>query len=144
MRQLRVITIGSTLCLLIASCGPKNYDGPPDPGTPEPPPHKGSFICEYGEMTFIGDGKTVYIDFSSEYLEILDNPPNDVMYEYTFTWYSFGSCRYDVATEFKIYNEANDIDLSFSLYLEGKGTTEELIAFSYPIPKKDSVVFKKK
>ena len=141
MKQLPVITLALIFCLLFAGCGPKSYDGPPDPGTPAPPPHEGSFISEYGTMTFNGDGETVYIDFSPEFLDVLNNPPNEETYSYAFTWYSFGECRYDVATEFKIHNEVSDISLTFSLYLEGEGTSKDKIAFSYPTPGDQSVIF---
>lgn len=144
MKQLPVIAILIILCVILAGCIPRSNDRPPDPGTPLPPPHEGSFISNYGSMTFNGDGKTVFIDFSPEFLEVLDNPPNEETYYYVFTWYSFGICRYDTATDYKIYNEASDIDLTFSLYLEGKGTTEDMIAFSYPTPGEDNVVFNKK
>lgn len=144
MKQFPVFIITIIICLLFTGCGPKSYDGPPDPGTPEPPYHDGSFISEYGTMTFNGDGETVYIDFSPEYLEVLDNPPNEETYSYAFTWYSFGKCRYDVATEFKIHNGASDTSLDFSLYLEGEGTTKDRIAFSYPTPEKKIVVFQRK
>ena len=63
MKQFPVFIITIIICLLFTGCGPKSYDGPPDPGTPEPPYHDGSFISEYGTMTFNGDGETVYIDF---------------------------------------------------------------------------------
>ncbi len=144
MKQLPVITLALIFCLLFAGCGPKSYDGPPDPGTPAPPPHEGSFISEYGTMTFNGDGETVYIDFSPEYLEVLESPPNEETYSYAFTWYSFGECRYDVATEFNIHNRASDTSLTFSLYLEGEGTTKDKIAFSYPTPEDQNVVFHRK
>lgn len=144
MKQMPFITIIIIFCLLFAGCVPKSFDGPPDPGTPEPPPHNGSFISDYGTMTFNGDGKTVYIDFSPEFLEVLDNPPNEETYEYAFLWYNFGLCRYDTASEFKIYNESSEISLTFSLYLEGKGTTEDKIAFSYPTPEDKNVFFRRK
>ena len=144
MKQFPVFIITIIICLLFTGCGPKSYDGPPDPGTPEPPYHDGSFISEYGTMTFNGDGETVYIDFSPEYLEVLDNPPNEETYSYAFTWYSFGESRYDVATEFNIHNNASDTSLTFSLYLEGEGTTKDKIAFSYPTPEDQIVVFQRK
>ena len=144
MKRLPVLLTTIIICLLFAGCSPKSYDGPPDPGTPEPPFHDGIFMSEYGTMTFDGDGETVYIDFSPEYLEVLDNPPNEETYSYVFTWYSFGKCRYDVATEFKLYNDASDTSLNFSLYLEGEGTTKDRIAFSYPTPDVQNIVFQRK
>jgi hypothetical protein len=144
MKRLPIIITSIIICFLFAGCGPKSYDGPPDPGTPKPPSLDGIFMSEYGTMTFNGDGETVYINFSPEYLEILDNPPNEATYSYSFTWYSFGECRYDVATEFKLHNNESDTSLNFSLYLEGEGTTKDRIGFSYPTPDVQNIVFQRK
>ncbi|MBR5754491.1 MAG: hypothetical protein IKX97_01530, partial [Erysipelotrichaceae bacterium] len=41
-----------------------NY--PYEPDTPAPDPHTGTFVSEYGTMTFNGDGKTVVLDIDGE------------------------------------------------------------------------------
>lgn len=48
--------------LLLTSCAGTGGGGeniPYDPGTPVPAPHNGVFSCEFGTLTFNGDGTTV-------------------------------------------------------------------------------------
>lgn len=135
------VIIVTTLCgLLIMSCGPKSNDKPPDPGTPVPPPHSGTFVGEYGCLTFNGDGETVHINLNDALLEVLGNPPNDVDYTYYFKWYNFGPCRYDVAPDLGLYHQDSQTSLDFSLY---GNVTETCITFSHPTLNQVKVKFEK-
>ncbi|MDD2586521.1 MAG: hypothetical protein PHR65_05695 [Syntrophomonadaceae bacterium] len=135
------VIIVSTLCgLLIASCGPKSNDGPPDSGKPVPPPHSGTFVGEYGSLTFNGDGETVHINLNDDLLEAMGNPPNDVDYTYYFKWYNFGPCPYDVAPELSLYHQDSQTGLDFSLY---GNVTETCITFSHPTLNQARVKFEK-
>ncbi len=138
-KRLLLLIIALMLALLpaIAGCR-RNTDKPPNPGTPLPAPHTGMLSSDYGTLTFIGDGKTVHVNLTDDYLEALENPPNDVDYEYVFTWYSFGSCRYDVATELKLYHIQSDTSINFSIE---PNTTEDCITIMYPVPKETNVIF---
>lgn len=141
MAPLHIALTTLFLCLLIMVAGcQKSNDAPPDPGTPEPLPLEGVFSSDYGTLTFDGDGKTVHVSLTPEYLIILDNPPNNDDYEYVFCWYSFGSCRYDVATELYLYHLQSDTSITFSL---GINTSENRITIAYPVPKDGFVIFAK-
>ena len=80
---------------------------PPDPGTPAPDPHKGTFSCEYGTMTFNGDGKSISISVTPELAELTGLPEGDSSGTYAFLSGNLpphGSVdvRYDVAHELEI------------------------------------------
>ena len=116
--------------LLLAGCQ-KNNDKPPKMEGPEPKPHKGVFVSDNAVFTFDGSKKTVFVEFDDEYMKELNNPPNNTYYSYVFTWYEFGECRYDVATNLKLYHEKSNKLLNFSI--EGN-TTNDKIEISYIVP----------
>ena len=116
--------------LLLAGCQ-KNNDKPPKMEGPEPEPHKGVFISDNAVFTFDGSKKTVFVEFDDKYMKQLNNPPNNTYYSYVFTWYEFGECRYDVATNLKLYHEKSNKLLNFSI--EGN-TTNDKIEISYIVP----------
>lgn len=137
----RIATSMVLLILLLSISGcKKSNDGPPDGEGPEPEPHKGVFISQNAVFTFDGNGKVVFVEFDEEYLKALDNPPNDTYYSYVFTWYDFGECRYDVATNLKLYHEESSTSLDF--LIEGN-TSSETITISYIVPGDENIVFKK-
>ncbi len=96
----------------LAGCQPHD-DGPPNPGTPEPPDHMGEFFGECGTLTFL-ENRMVHVGFSDHFAGALQDSPNNADYSYAFTWYSFGLCRYDVATEFVLYHAESDTSLTFA------------------------------
>lgn len=80
---------------------------PPDPGTPAPDPHKGTFSCEYGTMTFNGDGKSISISVTPELAELTGLPEGDSSGTYVFLSgdlppHGSVDVRYDVAHELEI------------------------------------------
>lgn len=107
---------------------------------PEPEPHNGVFVSENAVFTFDGNKKTVFVEFDEEYLEALDNPPNNTYYTYVFTWYEFGEYRFDGATQLKLYHEETTTRLDF--LIEGN-TTAERIEISYIVPGDENLVFVK-
>lgn len=67
--------------------------------------------------------------FDEEYMEALDNPPNNTYYSYVFTWYEFGEYRYDGATNLTLYHEETTTRLDFSI--EGNTTADEDVSASF-------------
>ena len=100
------------LGMALAGCQPRD-DSPPDPGTPEPPDHMGEFFGECGTLTFL-ENRMVHVGFSEHFAGALQDSPNNADYSYAFTWYSFGLCRYDVATEFVLYHAESETNLTFA------------------------------
>lgn len=125
-----IIFIIALLLLFIFDCQ-KNNDKPPKMEGPEPEPHNGVFLSDNAVFTFDGSKKTVFVEFDDEYMKELNNPPNNTYYSYVFTWYEFGECRYDVATNLKLYHEKSNTRLEF--LIEGN-TTNDRIEISYNVP----------
>ncbi len=115
MRFLKVLVLAAALLLCLSGCG-KNYDGPPDPGTPEPALLDGTFVCDQGRFIFNGDGKSVTVEMEGDVAELL--PAGEA--EYYFKWYNFGLCRYDVATVLDIVKDGKSISLDVSSASETK------------------------
>ena len=128
---LRIIIAALFVFLLLLSAGcRKSNDKPPKMEGPEPEPHNGVFVSDDAVFTFSGSKNTVYVEFDDEYMKELNNPPNNTYYSYVFTWYEFGECRYDVATNLKLYHEKSNIRLNF--LIEGS-TTADRIEISYNV-----------
>lgn len=108
IKRISALLMTAALLLCLSACT-KSNDGPPDPGTPEPAPLDGTFTCDLGTLVFNGDGNSVTVDFSGEMEEII---PDGEM-TYYFKWYSFGLCRYDVATVFQL--SAGDKNYEFDV-----------------------------
>ncbi|MBQ9154287.1 MAG: hypothetical protein IJ130_10795 [Solobacterium sp.] len=103
--------IMTALCALLVSagtaCSSKPDNMPYEPDTPEPDPHAGLFVSEYGTMEFSGDGESVTIDFSDELAELSGLPSGRHEAAYVFLSGDLpphGSMpvRYDTAHELKI------------------------------------------
>ena len=85
--------------------GCKNMNLPPDPGTPEPEPHSGVFVCGADTLFFNGDGKTVSWHFAADGSNVPDNV-KDLGAEGSGTYdflFSHGKARYDVAERLHIH-----------------------------------------
>ena len=67
---------------------------PPPADTPEPPAHIGTFVSEYGSMTFNGDGESVVIDFQPELADATELPSGTAEGQYVFTFHN-EMYRYD-------------------------------------------------
>lgn len=133
-----IINIAAVIIILtIADCQRSN-DKPPKMEGPEPEPHQGVFISQNAVFTFDGSNKTVFVEFDDEYMEALNNPPNNTYYSYVFTWYDFGEYRYDGATSLKLYHEESDTYLTFML--QGN-TSSDKITISHIVPGDENIVF---
>lgn len=126
------------LLLFVYGCGISD-DRPPKMEGPAPDPHEGVFVSEHAVFTFDGANR-VFVEFDEEYLDVLDNPPNNTYYSYIFTWYNFGECRYDAASVLKVFHEESDTSLEFTL--RGKATAET-IEIAFPAPGDENIVFVK-
>lgn len=133
-----IITFVIALLILFEFACQKSNDKPPKMEGPEPEPHKGVFLNDNAVFTFDGSNKTVFVEFDGEYMEELNNPRNNTYYSYVFTWYEFGECRYDVATNLKLYHEKSNTRLDF--LVEGN-TTNDRIEISYIVPGAKKLVF---
>lgn len=135
----RIIIVAVFVCLLLLLAGcQKSNDKPPKMEGPEPEPHEGVFLSDNAQFTFDGSKKTVFVEFDDEYMKVLKNPPNNTYYNYVFTWYDFGECRYDVATNLKLYHEKSNTQLDF--LIEGN-TTADIITISYIITSSENLKF---
>ena len=78
-----------------------------EPDSPEPLPHNGVFTCDYGTMTFNGDGKTVILDAGAYFSRITGIPEgkNEGVYEF-LDWaippQETKPIRYDMAHKLRI------------------------------------------
>lgn len=122
-----VIAIG------LIACG---RDVPPDDETPEPEPHTGVFISEYGTMTFNGDGESILIDFSSELSDAIGLPDGEQNGTYVFLFQHKG-WRYDKAERFRITvaDDFYDFNNIFTL------TDENTIALQSPFNGEENILF---
>ena len=109
LRRISVLVLFSLILFCLSGCT-KSNDGPPDPGTPEPAPLDGTFVCDIGTFVFNGDGKSVTVDLEGDISELI---PDGEM-EYYFKWYNFGLCRYDVASVMELYHEGKGYE--FDVY----------------------------
>lgn len=136
-----IITVAIVFLLLFVVGCQKSNDMPPDREGPEPEPHNGVFISKNAIFTFYGNEKTVFVEFDEKYMVALNYPPNNTKYHYVFTWYDFGECRYDAATQLKLYHEESDTHLDFSL---AGNTNDGKIEITYIVPGDEKLVFLKK
>ena len=126
MTRRRIIIIVLCLLALIAAgliivmTNSKHSNGPPDPGTPVPDPHKGTFSCSYGTMIFNGDGKSVEINVSPELAQLTGLPEGNSNGTYDFLSgdlppHGSVECRYDVAHELRITVGSNSVVLNIGV-----------------------------
>ena len=111
---------------------------PPAADSPEPPAHTGSFVSEYGSMTFNGDGESVVIDFQSELADATGLPTGAAEGQYVFTFQQ-GMYRYDKADSFKL--TIGEFSYSFLNYFQE--TNENRICVLSPCDDKSTLVFEK-
>ncbi|MFA9422883.1 MAG: hypothetical protein ACERLG_04860 [Sedimentibacter sp.] len=137
IHNLLMVAVVLLFLLSLISCE-KSNDGPPHVDDPEPEAHNGTFISTNGIFTFHGNKEKVFVEFDEEYMSALDNPPNNTFYNYVFTWYEFGECRYDVATNMKLYHVESGTLLDFSL--EGNTTADKII-ITHIVPSDKKIIF---
>ena len=119
----------------LISCG---RDIPPDDGTPKPDPHTGSFMSEYGTITFNGDGESILIDFTSELAEAVGLPVEEQSGSYVFL-FQHKEWRYDKAERFRITVADDSYDFINVFTLTDKNT----IALQSPFNGEETILFKK-
>ena len=120
---------------LLTGC---STEQPPVADTPEPPAHTGTFVSEYGSMTFNGDGESVVIDFKSELANATGLPEGTVEGQYVFTFQQ-GMYRYDKADSF----ELTVGECSYSFLNHFQETNESRICLLSPCDDKSELVFEK-
>lgn len=128
-----ILTPAFIILLMMAVGCTRNSDKPPKIDAPLPKMHSGIYESEDARFSFIGDGRTVIVELSDRYLDVLENPPNSTKYTYTFTWYDFGEYRYDAATNLRLYHVETNTTINFSMYDEA---SFERISLAFPLPDK--------
>lgn len=125
VEKLSCFTILAAMIFLLFAAGcQKSNDRPPKMEGPEPEAHKGVFVSANTIFTFPGDEERVFVEFDEEYLKALGSPPNKTYYSYAFTWYEFGQCRYDAATNLKLYHPESGTNIDFSI--NGKASADRI------------------
>ena len=121
MRTRRILllffAITAICALVIIRSLTRRENLPPDPGTPAPDPHSGSFVCDIGTLTFSGDGESIEISVSEELAALSGLPQGEHKGTYDFLSGGlppFGSVpvRYDVAHELKITIDGSSVILN--------------------------------
>ena len=120
--------------MFLSACAAKEL--PPDPGTPEPAAHDGVFACEYGTMTFKGDGESITFDLVQEFAEAAGLPTGIRSGSYVFL-FQHGQWRYDKADRFRI----TAADTSCDFINDFTVTDERTIALLSPIDGKETLLF---
>lgn len=115
-----------------------NAEQPPSADTSEPPAHTGTFVSEYGSMTFNGDGESVVIDFQPELADAAGLPSGTAEGQYVFTFQN-GMYRYDKADSF----ELTIGECSYSFLNIFQETNENRICVLSPCDDKSDLVFEK-
>ena len=64
-RFLQLLSVLFAAVLICGCSGNGNENFPYEPDTPAPAAHQGTFSCEYGTLTFFGDGKNVTADLDN-------------------------------------------------------------------------------
>ncbi len=106
MKTRSVLLMILALCAaFLLSCG--HTDDPPESDTPDPPPHDGVFVSDYGALTFNGDGESVTIAFTHELSAAVGFPDGELEGTYAFLFHH-GLFRYDKAEQFALYIEGAD------------------------------------
>jgi len=120
--------------LLLAACG--GSDLPPDDGAPSPKPHEGKFVCEYGSMTFAGDGRNVACEFGEGFAALTGLPAGKSEASCVFL-FGGGEWRYDKAEYFRLTVNGESV-----LFPNASGITDEnTIAFR--LENGETVIFEK-
>lgn len=118
----KLLLLPALLLALLAGC--RIYDGPPkEPDTPEPSPHSGVFVSEYGTLTFPGDGESIVLDLDGELAAAMGLPEGKCEGSYQFmanTPPHIYEERYDQANELHLQIGGRTCRL-----LNSMGTTDE-------------------
>ena len=143
-RSLAVVILFLIPVFLMGCAGGGGKNMPYEPDTPEPAPHEGTFVSEYGTMAFPGDGKSVTVDFNEELAECLGLPEGEQGAEYVFLSgelppHGKVPVRYDTAHMIRITegkgDDAVSCEISIGMYKDGSFsvgtgcTTAERITF---------------
>lgn len=132
-KKMMILASAFIILLMMAAGCTRNSDKPPKIDAPLPETHSGIYESEDAKFSFIGDGRTVIVELSDRYLDVLENPPNNTTYIYTFTWYDFGEYRYDAATNLKLYHLETKTSINFSMHDKA---SFERISLAFPLPDK--------
>lgn len=130
---------GLLLCLFIllglCAC---TKDKPPEDGAPEPAALNGTFLGEYGSLSFNGDGTTVTLDLTASGAEALALPYGETAANYVFLFHN-EQWRYDKAETFRIILAEKPVSFRNAL---GQ-TDENTVAFYADAAGDQAVVFQK-
>ena len=111
------------LCLLTLFCACA-WDVPPGGDTPAPDPHNGRFVCEYGSITFDGDGIYAECDFTEEFAALTGLPAGKSEASYVFLFRN-EKWRWDKAEYFRLTVDGKSVQFPNAVGV----TSPECIAF---------------
>lgn len=111
------------LCLLTLFCSCA-WDVPPGGDTPAPGPHSGRFVCEYGSITFDGDGIYAECDFTEEFAALTGLPAGKSEASYVFLFHN-EKMRWDKAEYFRLIVDGKSVQFANAIGV----TSPECIAF---------------
>lgn len=111
------------LCVfaLLASCA---GDIPPGGDTPAPDPHNGRFVCEYGSITFNGDGIYAECEFTDAFAALTGLPAGKSEASYVFLFHN-EKMRWDKAEYFRLTVDGKSVQFPNAVGV----TSPECIAF---------------
>ena len=128
-----LIFLAAAAIALLTGCATEQ---PPAADSPEMPAHSGTFVSEYGSMTFNGDGESVTIDFLPELAEATGLPTGAANGQYVFTFQQ-GMYRYDKADGFELIIG----ECSYKFLNNFQETNENIISVNSPIAANETLQF---
>lgn len=134
MKKKLMLLLSAVLALCcLAAC---RTEKPPEEETPAPEAHSGTFVSEYGTLSFNGDGESVTVKITSELAKATGLPENEFDGTYAFTFHH-GLWRYDQAERFSITFQDASYDFTNDFTL----TDENTIAILSPINGEETILF---
>ena len=124
----RIIGLLLCLCLMacLAACSCSD-DRPPQTDTPAPANHSGTFLSEYGSLTFNGDGQTITVKAGAAFAAASGLPAGENTGTYVFLFHN-EQWRYDQAETLRITIDGK----AYAFQNEVGGTDPDMIAFILP------------
>lgn len=118
----RILLLWAVMALLLTACGLN--DAPPEGSTPEPTALEGTYVSEYGSLTFTGDGRTVILDLSDDFAQTSGLPAGRSEGSYVFLFHN-EEWRYDKAEYVRIIIDGGDYQFRNDL----SSTNENTVSF---------------
>lgn len=116
-------------------CSTRNL--PPDPGTPWPEPHAGTFVSGVDTLFFKGDGVTLSWHFADEIPGIGKQGTGTYVF-----MFGPGEWRYDRAETLRVRTDDQQ-EATFHLSVSERATKSSITLIRHDLPQSPSATFKK-